>query len=270
MLKLLTPRVIARSASLYRNAGLDEKIFAKSRRLISKALEGGKQLTRPEIYEMLEKAKISTASQRGLHILGYLAQDGLICLASRKGKQHTFTLLDEWVPPERMLTGDEALRELAIRYFTSHGPATVQDFAWWSGLTLTEAKNSLEIIKSSVLQQKKDDQVYWSFPDVTVANNDIERVHLLPNFDEYAVGYTDRRVLAETAHENKFTNSFSFLNASIIADGKIAGFWKRSLIKNEMVIEAKPFSPLNKATNSSLEKAVMRYSNFAGVPVKPK
>ena len=165
-----TIRLWLKSASLYRNAGLDEKVFAKSRRLISKALEGGKQLTRPQIYEILEKAKISTASQRGLHILGYLAQDGLICLASRKGKQHTFTLLDEWVPPGRMLTGDEALRELAIRYFTSHGPATVQDFAWWSGLTLTEAKNSLEIIKSSVLQQKKDDQVYWSFPDVTVAN----------------------------------------------------------------------------------------------------
>lgn len=124
MLKLLTPRVIARSAGRYRQLELDKRTFANSKKVFVRALEGGKQLTRTEMYKALEAAKISVAGQRGIHILGHLAQEGLICFGNRRAKQQTFVLLDEWVPENQSLNREEALAKLARCYFRSHGPAT--------------------------------------------------------------------------------------------------------------------------------------------------
>ena len=123
---------------------LDEAIFARSKEVFAKALQGGKQLTRDEMLHLLEQADISTAGQRGYHILGRSAQDGLICFGSRRGKQQTFALLDEWVPQTGPRARDEALAELTRRYFISHGPATLQDLMRWAGITTAEAKVGLE------------------------------------------------------------------------------------------------------------------------------
>ena len=268
MLQLLTPRIVARSAGIYKTAGLDDKIFSKSRKLIAKELEGDKQLTRAEIYALLEKAKVSTGAQRGLHILGRLAQEGLICLAARKGKQQTFSLLEEWVPKAKILQGDEALNEIALRYFSSHGPATVYDFSWWSGLTTTEAKKALQMAQHSLVKQTKEGRDYWSGKNTEAYGEALEKTYLLPNFDEYAVGYTDRQALVDDANERRVKTSFSFLNASIITNGKITGFWKRSLTKDEVLLEAKVFSTLSKTAMRSLEAEAKRYGNFLGMPVK--
>lgn len=124
MLALLTPRVIAGRRARYRQLELDQKAFDRSGDVLTRALEGGRQLTRGALFKTLNSAGIATSGQRGIHILARLAQDGLLCFAAREGKQQTFALLEEWVPPARMLDRDEALAELAGRYFTSHGPAT--------------------------------------------------------------------------------------------------------------------------------------------------
>lgn len=134
MLRLLAPRAIARAAGRHRQLGLDAATFAQSRDRLTAVLAGGNQLTRDAIYAELDRSGISTAGQRGIHILAQLAMEGVICFGARRSKQQTFALLDEWVPSSRMLEGDEALAELAARYFASHGPATLADFAWWSGL----------------------------------------------------------------------------------------------------------------------------------------
>ena len=99
LLALLTPRVIAHSAGRYRQLGLDEATFARSKAVFAGALQGGRQLTRDEMLQALEQAGIATTGQRGYHLLGRSAQDGLICFGVRRGKQQTFVLLDEWVPP---------------------------------------------------------------------------------------------------------------------------------------------------------------------------
>ena len=161
LLALLTPRVIAHSAGRYRQLELDEATFARSKEVFAKALQGGKQLTRDEMLQGLEQAGISTAGQRGYHLLGRSAQDGLICFGTRRGKQQTFTLLDEWVPLTRSLTRDEALAELTRRYFTSHGPATVQDLMRWAGLTAAEAKTGLAAAGKTLIQETIADRVYW-------------------------------------------------------------------------------------------------------------
>ena len=143
LLALLTPRVIAQTAGRYRQLELNEAIFARSKEVFAKALQGGKQLTREALQQLLEQTGIATTGQRGYHILVRAAQDGLICFGVPRGKQQTFALLDEWVPPAPSLAGDAALAELTRRYFVSHGPATVQDLMRWAGLTAAEAKTGL-------------------------------------------------------------------------------------------------------------------------------
>ncbi|MFN8420818.1 MAG: winged helix DNA-binding domain-containing protein [Anaerolineae bacterium] len=133
MLRTLTPRVIARSAARYRELGLDANTLTRCRDLLIKALQGGKLLPRKQVYAALEAGGISNTKERGSHIIGHWAQEALICVGPHQGKQPTVALLDEFVPHSRDLQGDAAWAELALRYFRSHGPATIQDFCWWTG-----------------------------------------------------------------------------------------------------------------------------------------
>ena len=176
MLALLTPRVIAGSAGRYRQLELDETIVARSKEVFAQALQGGKQLTRDEMLHFLEQANIATAGQRGHHLLARSAQDGLICFGSRRGKQQTFALLDEWVPRTSPLACDEALAELTRRYFISHGPATMQDLMRWAGLTTAEAKIGLEAAGKELVQETIADRVYWMSSDIPDLSSGMEAI----------------------------------------------------------------------------------------------
>ena len=269
MLQLLTPRIISRAASIYRNSGLDKKIFAKSSKVIVKALQGGKQLERKEIYRTLEEAKISTSENRGLHILGVLAQQGLICFGPRKGKQQSFVLLDEWMPETKSLKGDEAIATLAQTYFTSHGPATVQDFVWWSGLTVTDAKRGLDIIKKNFTEVKVNDNSYWMWDDALLSVEKPRATYLLPCFDQYLVGYKDRSAAVEAKFTQQIFGASNGIFASVLLiNGKVGGTWKRSFYKNEVIIEIKPFKKLKQTEKAGILKVAKRYSNFTGMNLK--
>ena len=150
MLRLLTPRVIARSAGRYRELELDAAALRRAAKVLARALKG-RALTRAEAYAALQRGGVSPAGQRGIHILGHLAQQGLVCFGSRKGKQPTFVLLEEWLPPSRDFSREEALATLAERYFASHGPATAHDFAWWSGLLLKDAQAAIAAAAAKVV-----------------------------------------------------------------------------------------------------------------------
>ena len=150
MLTHFAPRTIARAALRFRQLELDERTFARAAAVFVKALHGGRAVSRPRLYELLERAGIATRDNRGLHILWRCAHDRLICFGAREGKQQTFALLDEWVPPARTLDRNEALGELARRYFTSHGPATLADFTWWSGLSAADARAALASARSQL------------------------------------------------------------------------------------------------------------------------
>ncbi len=194
MLRLLARRQNIRLRGVYRRAGLSEEVLKRARKVLVKVLSGGKHLMRSELYRALEEAGIhATGAQRGLHIVGYWAQEGLICQVPRQGKQTTFALLDEWIPAGRTLEGEEALAELAGRYFASHGPATLQDFAWWSGLNATEAMTGLQSARSGLVAQTVDDRAYWRSPDVRRLAVPSPDVHLLPAYDEFTVAYKDRQ-----------------------------------------------------------------------------
>jgi hypothetical protein len=265
LLKLLTPRVIAQTAGRYRQLELDDDIFARSQELFAQALQGGKQLTRAEMLQLLEAAGIATTGQRGYHLLARAAQDGLICFGPPSGKQQTFTLLEEWIPPAKSLERDEALAELARRYFTGHGPATVQDLAWWSGLTLTDARAGLEMVKSDLVQETIGGQTYWLSPDIP-APKDPPATFLLPGFDEYLLGYKDRSAALDPIHAQKIVpGNNGIFNPTVVIDGKIVGTWKRAFKKEAVMMTVSPFNPLSQAQSRAINAAAKLYASFVGL-----
>jgi hypothetical protein len=259
MLKHLTPKVIARTASVYRKAGLNTKTFSRSAAIWEKALSG-KQMIREELYDLLEKNKIDTSQSRGLHILGYLAQQGMICFGPRRGKQHSLVLLDEWLPPAKMLNREEALSELAVRYTISHGPVQVEDFAWWAGLTKTEAKKAIESSRGKITEEQIDGKKYWLSDETTVGPIDPTRAFLIPTYDEMGVGYKDRSSMISRANEKKIANAI--FTSAILINGQVAGTWKRTLEKDSVAIEIKPLRKFSTKEKESIQKEATRYAAF--------
>jgi hypothetical protein len=266
MLKLLTPRIVKRAASVYRQAELDKKIFMKSAKVVEKALQGKEPVTRDELYVVLEQSKIKTSNTRGLHISGYLAMQGLICGGPRKGKQPTFTLLEEWVPMTKQPDPEEAMANLAMIYFRSHGPATLEDFSWWSGLSKSEAHASLSMVKDQLVQETFKDQQFWRSLFTAVSKTKVPSTYLLPAYDEYSVAYKDRCTILDPAHAAKAGNGI--FAPCVVINGKIAGTWKRSFEKNKVSVTVNPLRPFNRSESSAVKTVTRQYSKFVGVPVK--
>jgi hypothetical protein len=266
MLKLLAPRVITGSAGRFRRLGIDKSKLGKSKDLIIKALRGGKQCTRPEIYNLMEKSNIPTSNQCGMQILWRMALEGLICNGPRVGKQHTFVLLDEWIPNKRRLDRGEALVELTRRYFRSHGPATIYDFSWWSGLTIKDVRRGIEMIAGDLKKRTIDGQDFW-FPDgIEGKGATAHRLHLLPAFDEYLVAYKDRSAALDQVRMNQVYTTNGIFSSVVITNGKVAGTWKRIVEKNRVVIETSTFDPLSKSRKQAIAREARRYGKFIGRP----
>lgn len=269
MVRLLAPRQNARMGSYYRKAGITKDDLQRAGKAIHSALLGGRQLTRPELYRKLNTAGIdigpAAGGMRGLHILVHWAQAGLVCLASRQGKQQTFALLDEWAPTGRNLSGDEALAELATRYFQSHGPATVRDFAWWAGLTMAEAKQGFALIADSLESLTVEGAEYWLTREARALKQPRKNsVFLLPAFDEYTVAYTNRSAVADDVDLSNLNHG---LAANIIINGRIAGTWKRTLFSDKVVMAYNLLRRLTKNEEASLARAVKEYARFIGKSV---
>jgi hypothetical protein len=267
MLELLAPRMIALNAArIERDFGLDAAMLKRCRRVVEKALAGGKALTRSELYAALDAGGIASPEQRGIHVTGRLAQEGLICLGPRSGKQPTFVLLDEWLPAVPRKSRDEALAELAHRYFSSHGPATAQDFAWWSGLTVKDAQAGIALARSRLAHEVIGGATYWLSPTAVVARKG-NAVHLLPPFDEYLVAYKDRSAALDPGLGRQVIGINGLVNASVVRDGRVVGVWKRTLQKQSVVLAPKLFAPQPRAQQQALARTAKLYSAFLGLPL---
>lgn len=262
ILALAAPRAMAQAAGRLRQLELDQATLDRSRNLLTAALQGGRELTRAAIYERLESGGVSTAGQRGIHIIGRLAQDGLICFGPRDGKQPTFVLLEEWVPAAKMLPREEALAELVRRYVTSHGPATLQDFVWWSGLTTADARAGLELARAHVVQEMIAGQAYWRPASGPIADSPSPAAHLLPAFDEYLVGYQDRRAVLDPQMVKRINAGGGMLSPTIVFDGQVVGTWKRTLKQDRVTIVPTWFSPPTDPQIHALDLAAQRYAAF--------
>jgi hypothetical protein len=262
MLRLLTPRVIRGVAARRRQLELDNAEFAKARKLIVGALEGRNVVTRLELGRLLRENGIETRENRGGHIMFQLAQEETIVFGPHQGKQPAFALFDDWLPPAPVLEGDEAIVELTKRYFTSHGPATIADLCWWSGLTVREVKIGLEGAKDSLIEEDG----YWMAPPTPVRSSRSRGVHLLPPFDEYTVAYRDRSAVIDAAHARLASNGGIFAPIVVI-DGQVLGTWRRTLTEDNLSITATPFESFSTDVVDALTKAAERQARFLGVPL---
>ncbi|MBI5141465.1 MAG: AlkZ family DNA glycosylase [Nitrospirae bacterium] len=267
MLELLSPRIISGSASRYKQLELDEATFTRCHKVFEKAMAEGRRLTRDETFKALQHAGIPVDKQRGYHILRRAGQEKIICFGPPRGKQDTFTLLDEWVPASRKLSGDAALAELAKRYFTGHGPATLDDFVWWSGLKVSDARAGLETVKEELEHEKIYGRIYWLPKDMPALNLDAKSVYLLPGFDEYLLGYRDRGAALDPKHAQKICPGNNGMFApTIVIDGRVVGTWKRTIGKRKVQIATDTFEAGCRLAES-FKEAAERYGRFVNLPV---
>ena len=268
MLALTAPR-IKRVMSYYNvQVGLDDALLRRTNAILERALRDGKQLTRMELAEALRRARVdSSGSFRLPRILMNAELDAVVCSGGRRGKQFTYALLEERVPPGRPVDRDEALLELSRRYFTARGPATPNDFAWWSGLTVADARRGIEIMGSDLEREEIGGRAYWAVPSA-VKRWRAPLVHLLPNYDEFFIGHKDRSALGERLASIDLVTGGDALTAYVIAvDGQLVGGWKRALTAKAVGLELKVLVRLSAAERRALEAAARRYGAFLESPV---
>ena len=263
MLKLTAPRVNVRCGPNYRKLELDEKIFKRSNKAIATALKGGKLLTRAELKTVLNRAGVDANDSIRLgHLLLRAELDALVCSGPLSGKQFTYALLEERVPPAPTFTHDEALAKLTQRYFASHGPATLADFVWWSGLTTNDARRGIASVDRHLEKAEVDDTVYWTA--TAAAPRSLPSAHLLPAFDEYNVAYKNRQLVFDSAN----TTNWDALGPTMIVDGRIIGTWKSTLNKNHVSITLNPSRSLKRREQLALTAAADQYAAFLGVALQ--
>jgi hypothetical protein len=196
--------------------------------------------------------------------------DGVICNGARQGKQITYGLIEERIPPAKPLTKEEALVQLARRYFTSHGPATIRDFAWWSGLTLTDAWLALEMIKPGFQHAEIDGQVYWFDVSLSLENEVDETVFFLPAYDEFMVSYKDRTASLDPSIAKTTITGNGIFKPIIVIEGKVVGTWKRTFKKDKVLIETQYFYPPNKTQEEAVKAAAAGYGSFMQMEIGMK
>jgi hypothetical protein len=268
ILGLLAPHIIAGNAGRHRQLGLTGEDFARSRALFSEELRGGRQLTRDELFHILGKAGISPEGQRGYHLLGKAGLEGLICFGPHRGSQPTFVLLDEWVPEGRAAGQEGAAGAwLAQRYFTGHGPATLKDFVWWSGLTVSDAKAGIHAAGSRLSPVTLHGKEYFMASPLPDPLPGEPAAYLLPGFDEYILGYQDRSpVLDPSVAGRTALGGNGMMPPTVVIEGSVAGTWKRTIGKREIAISVHPFSPMTPSHRDLVLAAAERYGKFIGMP----
>ncbi|MBS1636777.1 MAG: AlkZ family DNA glycosylase [Bacteroidetes bacterium] len=267
ILPLAADRIKQLYARQFRELGLDDKTLLKIRKLFEKALAAGKQLTRGELAELLESKNEETRHHRLNFILQRLSLEGVICHAAKRDKEFTFALLQDWVGPGAAMPKEEALGQLAGRYIQSHGPATTADFAWWSGITLGDARRALESAGKDLVKETIGKETYWLMQNMKAPKPSGE-LYLLPGFDEYFIAYKNRDLILDPANKKPVMGAGNgILSSTIVHESRIIGTWKRSLIKQQVQIEIKPFDALSKTQHQKIKEKLKQYETFMQIPV---
>ncbi|HEV8506424.1 MAG TPA: winged helix DNA-binding domain-containing protein [Chitinophagaceae bacterium] len=264
MIELTAPRVLSSLVHNDRHLSLDKKVLKKTNDVLAKALEGGKQLTRDEVRSALQRARIDTSGLRFMHLLEHAELDRVICSGAKMGTQFTYALFDERASAKTM-ERDEALAELTKRFFTSRGPATIYDFAWWSGLSVADAKKGIEMVKRKLKREIIDGREYFFRIPPSFKDEMTPTALLLPNYDEYVLSYKDRTESIDKKHLPVILKERNavFTNA-ILINGKIEGLWHRSIKNNAVAVTTRTFSAINKIKQKLVTRAVSRYCKFLG------
>lgn len=262
MLALTGPRIKPTIEGYSKYLEMESVDTLKIQSFIFKALEGGNHLTREELCKALEQAGMKADIRQVNHIMSYAEIDGIVGSGRVKGKKQTYCLLEEIIPRPKDFDRDNALEQLARRYFMSHAPATLQDFVWWSGLTLTDSRKAIEMIRNDFVIEKVEGQefVFSNSPDMPcdVGN----RVHLLPAFDEYVVSYKDRKAIFAHGFYLEVIGKIGLFKATVMYDGQVIGMWKRTLKNKKHTITPEYFIKINKDIQKAVDVEIQKYERF--------
>jgi hypothetical protein len=270
LLALTGPRVHALNRFYYGQQGLDPATLATTTDLIAKALAGGAQRTRAELAATLAEAGIQASGVRLAYILMHAELEAVIASGALAGKQHTYALLDERAPaPGPAMERDQALAELARRYCAGRAPATAKDLAWWSSVTVTDARRGFEAAGLGHLEI--DGQRHWftpggpGDPDLAPPRPASPSVHLLQAFDEYFVGYSgNERVVDAAGLVRRSPSGRTAFNHVLVIDTQVAGHWKRTLGRGGLHVDAALYRPLTPAEDAALLAAAAAQAGFLG------
>jgi len=287
MLKLTAPRVKITMRSVNRRVGLSEADFKRSNELIRKVLKGGKQLTRSEIAQFHVQAGLRQGNEEPLRMAQFMMEAELDAIITsgpllrhftkvkggsgqaRRGKQFTYMLMDERAAHTQALTREESLAELTRRYFATRSLATAKDFSWWSGLNVGDARAGINALGSELKREMIGGKEYWFSETRPPAKNISEQAYLLPNYDEYGIGFVDRSAIYEPAEAEKIKlRDRPIFGHVVLVNGRAQGTWKRELAKGEVRITVSMFRPLSKMEKARVGAAAKRYGDFLGL--KPK
>jgi len=268
MLDLTARAVKTAMDSTERRLELSQPLLKKSNAVLEKAMRGGKHLTREEIQAEFKRARIDIYENRLSHLLGRAEAVGLLCSGALKNGRTTHALLEERVPRPKPLTREEALAKLASKYFNSHGPATLQDFNWWSGLTAREANLALEFAKPGLRSETIDGQVYWLANTFSIPKQGKEGVHLLPAYDEYIISYKNRSAVLALEDHARAVSRNGLFKPVIVVNGRVAGTWKRTIKKDKVIVETEFFDQADQIPIKSIEKAADLFGRFLGLKVE--
>jgi hypothetical protein len=261
MLQLSAKRIMQSMKSRDQELGLTDEIYAKCYRIIEKAFANEDNITRERLTNIFLDAGMKLGSSQMYHVVSGAEANGIICSGAICGKNQTYALLEKRVPAVKPLTKEESLAKLARIYFTGHGPAALQDFVWWSGLSVGEARQGLEAVQTDFVSEMIDGQRYW-MPNIDIRPAAGENtLHLLPAFDEYIVGYKDRTAVLASEDHRKAVSSNGVFRPVVIKNGRVIGLWKKAT-SGKKIITLVPFEPIDDATQQLIDMAAVQFKHF--------
>jgi hypothetical protein len=266
MLALSGPRVNAINAHYYRKMELDERTVTRGRDIFERALRDGAHLTRPELGAALGRAGIVASGTRLAFLTMRAELDAVICSGRRRGHQPTYALLEDRVPRARPMDREAALAELARRYFTSHGPATLKDYVWWSGLTVRDAKAGIDLAGSALVRDEAGGFTFWSADRRLPKTSASPAAHLLPNYDEYLIAHKDRHLVVGRGSGDGVTRIKDPFVHHLVIDGRLAGSWTRTVKAGSLAVECALYGRPNAETARAIEAATARLGRFLKLP----
>ncbi|MFV0336914.1 MAG: winged helix DNA-binding domain-containing protein, partial [Chthoniobacterales bacterium] len=265
MFDLSNPRLKPIYRSYAKAFGADEPLINRAVPALEKVLTGGKHLTKKEIGDALLAQDIVLDDRHLQLSISYAEMEGVLMNGRQKGRTQTFTLFEEWAPRKKTICRDEALARLARKFFTSHGPATIPDFAWWSGLTMTECRQAVEMIRADFVCETMNGRDFWMRDDIKIPPAGNDEALLLPPFDEFVVSYKDRSEIIEEVHYGKVITKNGIFSPTIKLNGEIIVSWKKMTRKGSPRIELSFFEKTPKRKQDLFNSEVKRLENFYSI-----
>lgn len=268
LLALTGPRVQRAMASIDRTLGIDRELIARAAAIFERAIDRSGVQTREELGRALAEVGIEATAGRLAMLVLHLELAGLICSGPRCGRTQTYAIVDERVPPAPARSRDEALAELARRYVQGHGPAQAVDLAWWSGLSLGDARRGLAAASPELLQETIDGRTFWSSQAaIRTVGSAAPAVHLLPNYDELLVAFRDRSDAMDPRLPPSARVAAEILSHVLVRDGLVVGGWRRTEGGRSTRVQLDLLVPLGAGESEGLAGAIERLSTFLGRPV---